>query len=318
MQTLKIHTNKKLLPVSIALALGTLSANAYAIQITATADYTIGSTGPTNDTKSLDTATSTATNIDILAGATDDTFSGNSIFYHTYGSTDKTFGARVSGTGVYDISSSITYVDTIFNDTGTEQAYSFDFMVEQGGISVYGIPTATQFAYADYDIEIFFNGALVFSTFSALTLDASGTTFSGDELLGGAYTGGNSYSWSDYFGSAALGTLADGETATLEYSMTTKARGNIAAAVTAEPVTVCEGFGGGEAECWVETGAIVGGSTSRSGDPYNIYGHGAGTQFSLVSTATGTASVPEASSLFLMGIGLAGLGFGYRKKFKLS
>lgn len=323
MSKLIIKTNKKLLPISIALALGTFSTNSYAVEITATADYTLhGAT--TNVSESIDTSVDPATSVDILDAAGSFWDTGDGVFYHTYGTESNVFGARVSGTGTYDISSTITYVDTVFNDSGTEQAYSFDFTVEAGGISVYGAPEAGQFAYADYDIEVFFGGNLVFSTFSSLELTDSGTAFIGDELLS-AYTGGNSYSWSEYLGSADLGILADGETASLEYSMTTKARGNIASTVVSEPVTVCEGWGvidpatGEEIiECEVVTNYDVGGSTSRSGDPYNIYGRGPGNQFNLASAPTQANSVPEASSLFLMGVGIAGLGFSRRKKFKLS
>lgn len=316
MTKITIKTNKKLLPISIAVALGTFSANTHAVEITATADYTYGGSIPVNVTESIDTTVDAANSVDILDGAGSYWGSGNGVFYHTYGTDSNVFGARVSGTGTYDISSTITYVDTVFNNTGSEQAYSFDFNVEAGGISVYGVPSIGQFAYADYDIEIFFGGNLIFSTFSSLTLDnisgTTATTFVGDELLG-AYDGSSSYSWSNFFSSAELGILAAGDSATLEYSMTTKARGNIASTTVSEPVTICE-----SGECWVEENIEVGGSTSRSGDPYNIYGGDIGNQFTLNSTSTTKTSVPEASSLFLMGVGLAGLGFSLRKKFKLS
>jgi len=342
MTRITIKTNKKLLPISIAIALGSFSVTTQAATVTATADYTVGALVAPGDPYAFnDSATSTTTGVDILDGLTAGT-TGNSVFYHTYGNQSGSFGARVSGTGVYDITSSITYVDTVFNNTTTAQTYAFDFDIIPGGLSVYGTPSGSDFAFAGYDIEIMFNGAVIFDSAASLNLTTGGTEFLQSGTTIGSLTNVNNYSWGNYSDLLDLGSLAAGTSADLSYRMTTSARGNIFDSVAGtELVTVCEpvfGGDGGEffgdggefeilppdpvepANCQVitvPTGGGPGGSTSRSGDPLNIYGTTSSNQYTIINT-TPTTSVPEASSMMFMGIGIAGLAIGRRKKIKLS
>ncbi len=344
MNKIQIRTHRKLLPLSIAVALGAFSINSYAATVTATVDYSVGTLVDlaAGDTYAVnDSLSSTTAGVDILAGAADGL--GNSVFYHTYGNQTGSFGARVSGTGVYDITSSVTYVDTIMNNTGTAQTYAFDFNIVPGGLSVYGSATdSTQFAYSGYDIEVMFNGAIIFDSAASLNLTQSGTEFiqSGTNLA--SVAGTNSYNWGNVFQSLNLGSVAAGETATLSYRMTTSARGNINDSVAGtELVTVCDPVFGGEggeflgdfigeiqpppetvqeANCRVVEQTVFtgtpGGSTSRSGDPLNIYGTTSSNQATIRNTTV--SSVPEATSLMLLGLGLVGLGFSRRKKVNFS
>lgn len=320
MAQLKIQTRKKLLPLSIAVALGTFASNIHASSVTinTSGSYTVGAGAtPVTTSAALDSAVDTATSVQSSGYGSTVDYTSNANYF-TRGYTNGGFFARASGTSygeAYNATSSITYVDTIFNNSGTAQNYTFDFNIIQGALSVYGTPTAAgDFAYADYSVNIFLTDSSgvstsIFSSAAQLNMDDTGTiNFTGDTTLGGAYGGGNIYGWTNYTGSLDLGTFNAGDNFTLTYGMTANARGQITSAPSGGTPTV--GYGECGIECG-EGGGVSGGSNSRTGDPFGVSGTG-------TTISSTPVSVPEASSVFLMGLGLAGLAATRRRKSKLN
>jgi len=289
MVRLQTKISSKLLSLSLTLAVSSFSLNTHAATITATADYKVGTSSIANNNE-----TSKTSGVSIERGVEDS--SGNSIFYHSSGNQAGSFRTSASGAGTYDLTSSITYVDTVMNTSGSAQNYTFDFNIAAGQLSVSGEPNIAEFVRANYSINIFVNGSSVFSSAAAISLDNTVTSFNGDSVLSGTLAAdGRSYSWSDYFGSIDLGPYAAGESLTFEYIMTTRAYGNAFADAS---------FG-----CGIECGEVSPeGSTARIGDPINLSGIGG-------FTTSPVTSVPEASSLLLLTLGLTGLGFR-RKKYR--
>lgn len=332
MALLNIKLNKKLLPLSIALAMSAFTTNSYAeeLNITASVSYNVG-TGANNvngtNTQVLDTTTSTNNNVFTSAYESSINYDSTAST-SAYGTTDGAFYARARGEGVsYNTASSITYVDTIFNNTSIAQDYTIDFTVIQGALEVYGTPTtATDFGQAGYTIDVFLTNSSgvtssIFSSTALLSMDSNGDiSFTGtgtslNPTYNTAAPSGN-YSWTDYSPIAPLnlGSFAANDSFTLTYGMTASASGQFTPASappgSTTPINTVGFFDGCE-ECGGEgDGGFFtgGGSSSRTGDPFAISAP------TISSTPTQVASVPEASSLLLMSLGLVGLGAMRRRK----
>jgi hypothetical protein len=106
-----------------------------------------------------------------------------------------------------------------------------------------------------------------------------------------------------------LGTLAPGESFTLDY--------DIIATVSGAGLTDCGygGYGEAVAAAAVGGGQVCGGSAARSGDPFDGPGEiGPSNVSSNFQVTSSPAGVPEPGSLALAGAALAGLATLRRKK----
>lgn len=294
------NNNKKLFTLTAAISLAVFANTSYAVEITASAEYTLGAaptvtvTSPTSSTSAA--VTSYGTSLDNPDSA------GNELAFNNFGDNTGSYDSRAEGSGAYNVSSSVTYVDTVMN-TGAATNYSFDFNVIPGELYV-GLAGNSEGLYSPgyvdsgYNFEILLNGTSIFSSAASLRLDQdginltqSGTSLGGtfEDLLYDGY-----YSWNAFAGTLDLGTMAAGEIFTLTYGVTTYANGAI------EP--------GGS--CCIDQSGL---SSSLFGDPSGLNA----TPFTYTTSAAKTVtSVPEASSYILLGIGIASL-IGLRRKKKL-
>jgi len=296
---------------SLAVAvIAVLSAPAtQALEIDATVEYTLDGS-PITTTHSENASTGT---VDVLAGSSSPT---SNVFYHTYGSTNGNFGSRVDGNGVYDITGTFTYSNTIFNTSGIDLAYAFSFDIIPGEISVNGIPDVGEFANSSYSIDVSLDGNSIFDSAASLNLvNGSAPTFSdsGSTSLGGSYNAGADYArynWGTYSDTLDLGVFGSGDSFDLVYTLVAHADGNCLSSSSGTNDRNLDddfGFDGSE-------GGTNCGSLSRSGDPFQFGNQG---NFASISSTPANASdVPEPASLALMGIGLAGIAGSVKRRRK--
>ena len=195
---------------------------------------------PTGTTNYADANNNNPVNIIPYTG--DGTSSG---FIHAYGDPTGTFGARSSGQGVFNVFSSITYTDTIFNNTGITQDALLNFHIPNGEVSVSG--TGSSDARLNIDIKRGSHtvaSALVesASTNGAITtsIDGSGSTISGFTTFatfGGFYI-------ADQSGTVDLGNLGAGHSLTYSYAISALAAGSLNPGSFHEQViTECHDYG---------------------------------------------------------------------------
>ena len=280
--------------------------------IKATADWTLDGGSPASDVD----GPATSGSVDILAG--DDDGLGNSVFYHTYGNTAGNFGSRVSGDGNFDITGVFSFSNVYQNTSTSAQNAEFNFNVIPGELNVYfgGAMTGTDSLYADYSIDIMFNGTSIWDSSAFVSLDATnGYTFgdTGSHSLNGTYNGTGYYYWNNFSETLDLGSIAAGETFSIDYILSTTARGSFA------DVDCLSGGSDGQEFAFIDGQAVeseegygssCGSAVARSGDPLNPHlpGNTAGVNFNQPT------AVPEPSILMLFGLGFAGLFAASRKK----
>ena len=180
--------------------------------------------------------------VNIIPYIGDSTSSG---FIHAYGDPTGTFGARSSGQGVFNVFSSITYTDTIFNNTGSTQDALLNFHISNGEVSVSG--TGSSDARLNIDIKRGSHtvaSALVesASTNGSITtsIDGSGSTIPGFATY--ATSGG--YGISDQSGTVDLGNVSAGQSLTYSYAISALAVGSFnPASFHQQIITQCHDYG---------------------------------------------------------------------------
>jgi hypothetical protein len=195
-------------------------------QIQATASYRLdgGSTVVLSDPLS---GTQSAGQVDVLAF--DDAPLGySSAGLHTYGSTSGDFGSRSSGQGHYDVTGRFVISRTITNATDTAQEARFNFFITPGLLNNEvrsNLSAPGSFVDAGIQFGIQRNGVQVWGSQAQLRTDAAGTVFnqSGTNLY--TLAGPSTYTIQGGAQSVNLGVLGAGESITVQYELSTFARG---------------------------------------------------------------------------------------------
>lgn len=316
MSQLQQFTRKLIIPVTIAMS--TIVTNASALTITADGSYTIGTNATVSMSDSINTNETTATNVNISdssGGLLEIPTLNNSANYEAYGDTTGAFATNAFGFGEYNVTSSVEYDNTIKNTSGTTQNYTFDFNIEPGFLSVFGVPTLqSDFLTSEYIFDISLNNISIFNSSAILSSTVNGVSFieSGTSIgftNAGLSLGSSAFYQTDGFSSTLdLGPLSAGEEFNLVYGLTTRATGNISLA----PRSLTNSF---SSECNLELGCsgeiieefFFNGSSASIGDPASIGSR------NIATISSSPVNVPEASSLFLLGFGLLGL-VGIKRK----
>ena len=294
------YISKTTLAAAILLSMQSFNAHSLVVDLDITASSTVTADGVT--ISQFDSAGVPDIAETELETGNDDP---NYAYSHSIGRSNGSFYNRSYGDATFTSGSHVSQLYTVTNDQTTDQIVDFDFEVLWGGISANcgglygedgiefieeydgysGAPCAgNDFAKAGYNAEITLDGVSIWSSAAQIETDASGTTgsSSGVDLDIGGYTGGTSYYWGAQDFTLDLGSLASGDSFTLEYTIDVFTEGflangdyNYAYANFGDP----NGFG-------------------ASGNSFN----------------SNAAAVPEPMTLGLLLSGLFSLGFMSRKR----
>lgn len=311
-----IKFDKTLIASAISLVFISVTPTAMATVITAKADYSINGGLSVNDTE---TSSTDPSSIDILSSA--GSFNNN-VFYHTFGNTSGNFGARVSGSGIFDITSSYTFFNTYTNSSTASEDFNFDFTVIPGEIRTSGTLVTGESLFTSYNLGVMIDfdqdgvfDSTIFNSAASITTTSAGSVHetSGTSLTGANYSensGSAEYSWSSFSDSIFVGSILPSDSFDLQYILTTTARGNVSN-------TDCgEGFHDG-GEGFIDDGGEgftpCGEAIARSGDPFGFQNTA-----NISSSPTPNNPVPAPSGLALLGLSFSAIYVYRRKKLKLS
>jgi len=232
--------------------------------------------------------------------------------YESGGEVD--FAVSAFGVGIFDSFASFSFTDTITNTSGGDLDYFFGFSVPGGGLDIFGsvLPSTfgTTTTTVGYELSILLDGDSIFSSDLSITASNASPGSATLTTVGGNPIGGSLefntvtdsffdvfYEISDYDDILSLGTLGDGDSFTLDYTLETFAS-------TTGPASECHffdggegGLDGGEGGDFVEGGPILEEclyADARIGDPASPF------------------AVPEPGTIAMFGIALAGLAAARR------
>ena len=248
----------------------------------------------------------------------DDT-DGSSSYANAWGNQYGTYRASASGEGVFNSFGQFHRTVNLSNNNGYDTDYSLNFFIYNGGMSAESNGVSGT-GWGSYDLSIKMNGTdTLFSSMAKIhsdgTLQISGTQ------LDGATQSGNSYYWNGTHVTLNLGTLADGESLSIDFDLVSTAFGDFGFSNSCNggygEYGGDDGYGGDVTPfSSVENG--YGGCTGSTyvglGDPADFAENGQ--QNPPVSiTSMRSNSVPLPGTLALLGLGFAALGFS-RKTLK--
>lgn len=261
------------------------------------------------------------------------------VFFHTYGY-DSSFGARASGDGSFYASTSVNYNAIYTNTSSVAQNFTFTFGVQEGELGINGLGAA----FVELLLRIRINGVDVARDHTTLVQELNGNRSCTSNDLGilanymdcsSAYGNSLIAVGRDY--TLDLGLIGAGQSFTLDYDIISTAYGDLSEGETTQSYFVCDewedgyGYGDGYGDGYgnpmptamatetsggclaghyeTYTYTAPGNAIARSGDPLNYYWQPASLDAAFTST-----SIPEPSSIALLGLALAGLGMTGRRK----
>ena len=207
-----------------------------------------------------------------------------------------------AGYTVDSLHAKTVWSDTVVNNSGGDQSYTFDFHILPGGILAGSDNSGTWDSgglHASYNIQIMVDNNVVWNSSASLRVGKESGNLNHDLVLTGTEltrifsdalssglsgplsfgSSGAGYTFGGYDGLLNLGTLANNSSMTLSYLMEVSVSGRMA-----------------------ENGVYA-----AFGDPLNLTAGGMNGQ--IIASGGGPNPTPEPASLLLLGLGLAGLGW---------
>ncbi len=248
----------------------------------------------------------------------DGSYSSANAWGNQYG----TYYAGASGEGVFNSFGQFHRTVNLSNNNGYDTDYSLNFFIYYGHMSAESNGVSGT-GWGSYDLSIKLNGTETLYS-SMARIHSDGTLQTSGAQLDGATQSGNSYYWNGTHVTLNLGTLADGESLSIDFDLVSTPFGDFGfntdtsgcddgyggygGEMTTTFTVVNDGYGG----C---TGSTYSGWVNASlGDPGDFAENGQ--QNPPVSiTSMRSNSVPLPGTLALLGLGFAALGFS-RKTLK--
>ena len=279
----------------------TLIANNLTVNGQANADAVTSTFGPASDSAYV-TDSSYADDTD-----------GSSSYANAWGNQYGTYFAGASGDGVFNSFGRFHRTLNLSNNNGYNTDYSLNFFIYYGSMSADSNGVSGT-GWGSYDLSIKMNGTdTLFSSMAKIHSD--GTLQTSGTQLDGATQSGNYYYWNGTDVTLNLGTLADGESLSIDFDLVSTAFGDFGFSNSCNG-----GYGeyggddgyGGDVTSFSSVENGYGGCTGSTyvglGDPADFAENG---QQNPPVNITGMRSnaVPLPGTLALLGLGFAALGF---------
>jgi len=294
--------NSRKVLVTLLAGLGSVAmSNAHALVEFSSAVDGYARSGAITETFGVTTSTPSSATVDDSASSADaSSASSASAWVNSYGA----YRAEANGRGNdFEAMAHLVQSLTVTNDLGIDADYSLDFFIYYGSMAAYGTGTG----YTSFDLKIVQDSSATLFT-SAASISNTGSLTTSGTILNGAYHSGNTYDWGGTHVTVSLGTLAAGESTTIDYDLVSTAFGDYTDCGEGE-FSAGDGIYGDMIYGVPGTGSC--GAFTALGDPF-LLNASFGTP--PVVTATPAVTVPEPAGLSLIALGLGALARQRRKR----
>ena len=241
---------------------------------------------------------------------------GSSSYANAWGNQYGTYYAGADGNGVFNSFGQFQRTVNLNNNNGYDTDYSLDFFIYYGNMSANSNGVSGT-GWGSYDLSIKLNGTdTLYSSMAKIHSD--GTLQTSGTQLDGATKSGNYYYWNGTNVTLNLGTLADGESLSIDFDLVSTAFGDFGFSNSCNggygEYGGDDGYGGEgrdeAAAAFVESnyGGCTGSVYVGLGDPGDFAENGQQSP-TLNITSSRSNQVPLPGTLALLSLGFAALGF---------